>query len=166
MPEPGAPPRWPLCRVSLSDASGADGRAEVLLELWCERWLDEGGEAIVALDGELCHYTAPQAVESLRWLAQTADSLVLDLSAVTFIDAGGVSALVELWKLTTDRDSGWELRSPSPTVGWVLELVSLDGSLLASQPSSPGAVGLGVGVFERHAVARCVPVWAKGAAVR
>ena len=125
--------RWPLRCIHMTDAAETGKPADALLELWCERWVGEDGEAVVALDGELCHYTAPQAVEALRWLAETVPSLALDLSGVTFMDTGGVTALDELQRLTAARGATLELRSPSPPVRWVLELIAPDGMRVASR---------------------------------
>ena len=123
----------PLCRVSMGASASADGAGDALLEVRCEGWPDDGGEAVVVVKGDLCHYSAPQALDSLRWLANTAEVLIIDLSGVEFIDAVGIRALVELWEAVTGRGAGWELRSPSPTVRRLLELVSLDGTLLCTR---------------------------------
>lgn len=53
--------------------------------------------------------------------------LVLDLSAVDFIDSSGIGALVELRNLAVAKQIGLELHDPSPRVVEVLRLTALDG---------------------------------------
>jgi len=54
-----------------------------------------GGHSIAKLDGKLVLETVSGFLQEMR--PQTAPSLVLDLSGVTFLDSAGVGALVQLF---------------------------------------------------------------------
>jgi len=64
--------------------------------------------------GELCAFTAPYLLDHLDgW---DSDDVVLDLRAVTFIDCGGVSGLLELRRRWSDRGRTMVLCDPSAVV--------------------------------------------------
>ena len=87
-----------------------------------------GDVARIVVAGELDVASA----EELRTVGRRAlaepdcTRLVLDLSAVDFIDSSGISALVELRNLTVAKQIGLELHDPSPRVVEVLRLTALD----------------------------------------
>lgn len=51
--------------------------------------------------------------------------LVLDLSGVRFVDSTGIGAFIELASDAEDRNSTFEVRSPSPRVERLLEVTGL-----------------------------------------
>lgn len=55
--------------------------------------------------------------------------LVLDLSAVTFIDSTGLGALVRMYNAAAARGKGFSLRNPSGRVWRALRLTALDTAL-------------------------------------
>jgi anti-sigma B factor antagonist len=81
--------------------------------------------------GELDVSNAPRLRLALeRALAADTPVLVVDLSAVTFIDSTGLSALVETWRETTRRGTDFHLVGPAPNVRRVLTITQLDGLLI------------------------------------
>ena len=67
------------------------------------------------------------------------DCLVLDLSAVTFCDSGGLSLFVDLHRRTTDRGGWLRLAGAQPLVLSVLYATNFD-RLLALHPTVDDAV--------------------------
>lgn len=69
-----------------------------------------GGADVFALAGELDRDASAELRERLvsATASSTAATIVLDLSGVTFIDAGCVRVIMGVWDATTDR--GQELR--------------------------------------------------------
>ena len=96
------------------------------------RVVETGSTVLVALSGELDLATAPQLRSCLAPLvtARTApDELVLDLSALTFLDASGISALLTVQRALAARGGRLALRSPSRLVRRVVKVLDLDGLL-------------------------------------
>lgn len=83
---------------------------------------------VLRLTGELDLATAPDVLAAVE--AETNDGgpgrLVLDMSAVSFIDSTGVRTLLEANRLAGEDLS---LLAPSPAVTRVLELTELRGHL-------------------------------------
>jgi anti-sigma B factor antagonist len=82
--------------------------------------------ARVRVQGEVDVYTAPQLRERLYGLVvDGADSVVLDLADMTFIDSTGLGVIVGTLKRL--RESGGELtlRSPSRSTRKVLDITGL-----------------------------------------
>jgi anti-sigma B factor antagonist len=96
--------------------------------------------ALFVLDGELDAYTGPQLREEL---AQAADSgkkwLLLDLSAVQYIDSVGLGILVGATKRVTEKHGDVAVIGPRPNVLRVFEvsgtreLLNVVGSLEEAQ---------------------------------
>lgn len=53
------------------------------------------------------------------------ETLVVDLSGLTFIDSSGISELLRVSETATGRGQRFEVRQPSPTVYRVLEITGL-----------------------------------------
>lgn len=96
--------------------------------------IDDRGEALLAVAGEVDLATAPQLAECLLPLAD--HDVAVDLSAVTFLDSSGISALVAGNGAITG--SGHVLRTfgERDNVLRVLEIAGLD-KMFHGQP--PGA---------------------------
>ena len=57
--------------------------------------LDVQGYPVVAVSGELTHATAPDLRDLLRKHFKAARPVLLDMSAVTFMDTSGLATLIE-----------------------------------------------------------------------
>jgi anti-sigma B factor antagonist len=93
---------------------------------------DGGAEsgAVVHVAGEVDIVTAPELQLQLdTLLGSGCTELVLDLSAVQFIDAAGIGVLVGVGQRATHSGGHLTLRRPSPTVRQLLTVAELDGSL-------------------------------------
>jgi anti-anti-sigma factor len=85
----------------------------------------------LAVAGQIDLDTAPILRRALAGaLAELAipPALVVDLSAVDFIDAAGIGVLVGVANRARRAGGGMALRAPSPTVVRVLALVGLTGA--------------------------------------
>lgn len=83
--------------------------------------------AIIRGDGKLNMVSAPQLRESVRRSISDGNArIVVDLSAITFMDSSGLGALVGCLK--SARQAGGDLRiaAPSKQVTMVLQLSNLD----------------------------------------
>lgn len=82
----------------------------------------------IALSGELDVASARELRTAGRRALAEPDCtrLVLDLSAVEFIDSSGIGVLVELRNVAVEKQIRLELHDPSPRVVEVLRLTALD----------------------------------------
>jgi anti-sigma B factor antagonist len=88
------------------------------------------GGAVITLSGELDAYDAPALRESFQGLLQNEPRvIVLDLSAVTFLDSTVLGAIVGL--LRRLREGGGELRTvlPETTARRIFEITGLVAAL-------------------------------------
>lgn len=95
-----------------------------------------GQETLVGLVGEMDVDTAPGLRPSFRtWLDRRPDSMVVDLSAVTFCDCSGLNLL--LWARRTAAGGGtaFQVRSPARQPARLLTL-SGTAALLGVSPRS------------------------------
>lgn len=91
-----------------------------------------GGVAVLKLDGKLNMVSAPHLRQEVHSAVAAGNSkVVIDLSAVDFIDSSGLGALINGLKST--RQAGGDLRIAGPTeqVRLVLELTNMDRVLNA-----------------------------------
>jgi anti-sigma B factor antagonist len=82
---------------------------------------------IVSPRGDIDHLTAPKFAEALR-IAEDAEAgdLTVDMSAVDFLDAGGLRCLLEAAMRLGGDHRRIIVRAPSSAVGRVLELCHTD----------------------------------------
>lgn len=82
---------------------------------------------LLRLAGELDLANAPQLIAALSVVRDepAGRAVVLDLSAVSFMDSTGVRALLEADRLRRDTGRPVALLAPSPAVTRVLDLVEL-----------------------------------------
>ena len=100
-------------------------------EFSCLASLDQG-QAVVAVSGELDMATAPELSRSLAGvLEQHPAQLTLELGALSFIDSTGLTLLVRTSKSLKEHEGSLQLAHPTPPVRRVLEIVGLDGLLVA-----------------------------------
>ncbi len=91
-----------------------------------------GGVAVLKLEGKLNMVSAPHLRQEVHSAVAAGNSkVVIDLSAVDFIDSSGLGALINGLKST--RQAGGDLRIAGPTeqVRLVLELTNMDRVLNA-----------------------------------
>jgi anti-sigma B factor antagonist len=97
------------------------------LELGEER--SDGGVHIVNVSGEIHVSTAPSFREQLNEVIERGSSmLVLDLSAVEFIDSTGLSVLLNGLRLVTQRHGRLALVCTNPTVMRLFQITGLDAT--------------------------------------
>ena len=84
------------------------------------------GTATVTIRGEVDVYTAPRLRDSLRRIsAEDAPQVVLDLSAMTFIDSTGLGVIVGAVKRIREDGGTLSLRAPSRSTRKVLDITGL-----------------------------------------
>lgn len=87
-------------------------------------------ECLVTLGGEI-DVTVQEAiyrdvVAALDECPDASPAVVIDLSAVTFLDSSGLGALVEIRKQARERGQRAALRKPNARVRRVLEIARID----------------------------------------
>ena len=114
----------------------ADARVEEQLEL-SHRVLPTG-EAVAAIGGELDFATAEMAV---RYVSRVIDChhgpVIVDLTALGFCDAQGLSALVRMAGYAERAGRPFRLVSPSPSVVKIMRITGLDRRFLIPPASGP-----------------------------
>ncbi len=86
----------------------------------------DNGTAVVSVRGEVDLYTAPRLWETLdAAIAGTPAELVIDLSAVTFLDSTGLNVLVQAHKRLKPISGSVVVRGASSQVFKALELTKL-----------------------------------------
>ena len=113
-----------------------DARSEEQLEL-SHRVLPTGG-AVAAIGGELDFATAEMAV---RYVRRVIDShrgpVIVDLTALGFCDAQGLSALVRMAGYAERAGRPFRLVSPSPSLVKIMRITGLDRRFLAPPAGRP-----------------------------
>ncbi|MBC7375098.1 MAG: STAS domain-containing protein [Frankiales bacterium] len=98
--------------------------------------------AVVALSGELDAHTAAQLRTLLaEQLLAGPGNLVLDLSALSFIDSAGLATLIAADKGTRRAGMKLVLAAPAPAVRKVLKITGIDG-VLATKDTVDEALAL------------------------
>ena len=87
---------------------------------------DERGALVVSLKGEVDLENSPRAREVLLDCVGRGISVLVDLSAVSYIDSSGVASLVEAFQLAKQKKSSFALVAVSPSAMRVLALARLD----------------------------------------
>ena len=99
----------------------------------------EDGGPVEHVAGELDLAARDLVTEAIDGVREGADRLVLDLTAVTFVDSGGLQAV--LGAFSAQREAGGELvlRRPSPPVLRILEMTGIAAAIPieAEAPTSP-----------------------------
>lgn len=86
------------------------------------------GAAVVTLRGEVDAHTAPTLRLELRSLIEEAEAttVVIDLSAVTFLDSSVLGALVGALRRLRERQGQLRIVPPLTSAARILELTGLD----------------------------------------
>lgn len=112
------------------------------------------GVAMVRLHGELDLATRQELEELLAAAgALVVSTVVVDMSRVSFIDAGSIGVLVATWRAARDRGRRCVVRGLAEQPARVFDVLGLDG-LLRPLPSVNGQGGGPVDVVERRPDAR------------
>ncbi len=86
----------------------------------------EGGANIVAFEGDVDLQHSPEARKVLLAAVAQGGALIVDLSAVSYIDSSGVASLVESFQKARKNNQAFTLVSVSEGARRVLELSRLD----------------------------------------
>ena len=82
---------------------------------------------VLALDGELDHASREKLKNVVVGvLATGVDSMVIDLTNMTFLDSAGRAVLAELVRYTGDRGGTLTIRNPSVAVHRLLAITGFD----------------------------------------
>ena len=87
---------------------------------------DEGDAAVVALSGDVDLESSPRVRSALLDCVSTRSAVVVDMSAVSYIDSSGVASLVEAFQTARKSDTRFVLAQVSEAAMRVLELARLD----------------------------------------
>jgi len=87
---------------------------------------EEQGTVVVALRGDVDLGSSPVAREVLLECVERGSDVLVDLSAVSYIDSSGVASLVEALQSARRRGTSLGLASPSDSARRVLQLARLD----------------------------------------
>lgn len=94
--------------------------------------IEEVGEAhVVTLRGEIDAFTAPSLRLDLRGLVEDAGAsvIVVDLSAVTFLDSSALGALVGALRRLREHDGRLHIVTPASPAARIFEHTGLDAVL-------------------------------------
>jgi anti-sigma B factor antagonist len=86
----------------------------------------KGDTAIIALKGEIDLESSPLARELLLSNVAGKKNILVDLSAVSYIDSSGVASLVEALQASRKNGTEFALAAASEAARRVLELARLD----------------------------------------
>jgi anti-anti-sigma factor len=99
------------------------------MDIEIRRTTDEAGRAVVTVSGAIDMQSREALSSAARAALQDKPSgLVLDLSAVTFMDSTGIGTLIELGHDAEDASAELVIRDPSPRVVRILEMTGLDSA--------------------------------------
>jgi len=87
---------------------------------------DENGATVVAFRGDVDLQSSPEARKVLLEAVARGTGVLVDLSAVDYIDSSGVASLVESFQKARKQDQGYVLVAVSEGARRVLELARLD----------------------------------------
>ncbi len=87
---------------------------------------NEGDFAVVALSGEVDLHYSPEARKQILALLNKNNNVLVDLSAVSYIDSSGIASLVEGYQLARNKQLQFGLVGVSEAAHQVLQLARLD----------------------------------------
>ena len=87
---------------------------------------EEGGYAILELAGEVDLSCSPEARKQILACLSAGKNLLVDLSAITYIDSSGVASLVEGYQTAKKQNLKFGLIGVSTAAMNVLQLARLD----------------------------------------
>ena len=86
----------------------------------------EQGNLVIAFEGDVDLEHSPKARQVLLEGIAQGNSVLVDMSGVTYIDSSGVASLVEAFQIAKRRGSGFALVAVNPAALRVLQLARLD----------------------------------------
>lgn len=88
---------------------------------------DQDGRCRIRVKGEIDLYSSPDLRAAITAaVPNSQNGVVVDLSEVEYMDSSGVATLVEGLRAAMEKNIGYVLLSPSPSVLKVLQLSRLD----------------------------------------
>ena len=87
---------------------------------------DMSGAAVVSLSGDVDLQTSPSVRQKLLECLEKNRRIVVDMSAVSYIDSSGVASLVEAFQVSRKKGAIFALCSVSGSAMRVLNLARLD----------------------------------------
>jgi len=87
---------------------------------------EEGGYTVIELDGEVDLSCSPEARKQILQCLDGKNSLLVDLSGVSYIDSSGVASLVEGYQAAKKHSLKFGLIGVSTAAMGVLQLARLD----------------------------------------
>jgi anti-sigma B factor antagonist len=90
------------------------------------RTKEEGGYAVLELEGDVDLSCSPEARKQILQVLNDGRNLLVDLSAVSYIDSSGVASLVEGYQTAKKRELRFGLVGVSIAAMNVLQLARLD----------------------------------------
>lgn len=107
----------------------------------------ERGASLISLDGEVDVYTAPQLKQQMIVLLECgAKEIVVDLSAVDYLDSTALGVLIGGLKRMRETDGNMLLICPTHRVRRVFEITGLDRifDIYSTEEEAAGALGKGI----------------------
>lgn len=102
----------------------------------------EAGGSLVTLWGEIDASLRGDASASMVEVISRGGPVVIDTSAVTFIDSSGLAFVLQVYRLAEEAGQRVTLRDPAPLVLDLLAMIGLEGRLPVEQ--SCGGAGRGL----------------------
>ncbi len=87
---------------------------------------EENGKLVIRLEGEIDLDRAPQVRRLLLDCTARGRDVLVDLSAVSYIDSSGIASLIEALQSADRGGTGLDLIAVSPEAHRVFELARLD----------------------------------------
>ena len=87
---------------------------------------EEADAVVAAFSGDVDLESSPRARELLLGLVRGGRKVLVDLSAVDYIDSSGVASLIEAFQAARRGGTGFALVAPNPAALRVLQLARLD----------------------------------------
>jgi anti-sigma B factor antagonist len=85
----------------------------------------DAGVVVVAVAGEVDLLTAPELGKALQLVAEHTSQVVVDLTAVTFLDSSGINALLTGQRGLAARGTGFRVVAPEGPVRRIFEVTQL-----------------------------------------
>jgi len=104
---------------------------------------EERGVQIASLSGEIDLEEAPAVRAALLACAEKGGEVIVDLSAVTYIDSSGIASLVETLQKTQETGGGLRLAAVSDQARRVLDLAKLTLVFTIEDTVDSALAGLG-----------------------
>ncbi|MFJ9246587.1 STAS domain-containing protein [Streptomyces sp. NPDC101776] len=103
-----------------TEQAGQPGRLSVRTDI-------VDGTLVVAAAGEIDHQTGGSLREALDPPEGAAPRVVIDLSAVTFMDSSGINILIAVHSSLAESGGWLRLAGAAPSVLRIIQLVGIDG---------------------------------------